>query len=676
MSYEFYKNVLAVPAVSLFEDNVIMSKSNYNALCQRGVLKKLRDGKGLGNHALVEFDTIPERFRVKIVNKLGYPPKKQVQHQILKYLKDDYEAIDFFATYELEENRTLSPEHQEQYCADAKMLLALDFYIKEMQAFRKSRGGSLTKIWDDAAQAVKEVKEQTGHNLPGTARRLKDKLESFKKEGYKSLISEKFLGQNAAKVKDTTQEAFLRRLLSDHRNLDNEQIARLYESTASVMGWKTLSASTIGNYRTKWKLFTYASNNGVKAFDNYQAMTVKRTAPTAPLIYWTLDGWDAELYYQKTENGLTTYHNRLTVVFVLDPSAKYPIGYAIGRAENKNLIKQAIRNAILHTEELFGAKHKVLQIQSDNYARGAMKPIYEAVAEKYTPAKIGNAKAKVIESWFSYFNKKYCQLMYNWSGFGVKSKTQPNPDKLNAIKKSFPDEQGAAMQLMMMIEREREEKREQYLKAYEQMEPEAKKLLSEKDFLLHFGEDTGYTNKRSHTGIAPKIEGIRYYYDSFDVNFRKYDHLEWQIKYNPNDLSQVLAYNREQGLSFLLQKKHEQPMALYDRSEGDGEQLAQIRNFNSSMKEIILEQQAEDFELINQLFTENKELDNTLAKSLLTDSRGQHKDQKNKQRLENAQKVLKKQEEKQSKEQDTTWNQEHENYLRNKVNLNKYIDND
>ena len=47
MSYEFYKNVLAVPAVSLFEDNVIMSKSNYNALCQRGVLKKLRDGKGL-----------------------------------------------------------------------------------------------------------------------------------------------------------------------------------------------------------------------------------------------------------------------------------------------------------------------------------------------------------------------------------------------------------------------------------------------------------------------------------------------------------------------------------------------------------------------------------------------------------------------------------------------------
>ena len=64
MSYEFYKNVLTVPAVSLFEDNVIMSKSNYNALCQRGVLKKLRDGKGLGNHALEYRDWETDRKSV------------------------------------------------------------------------------------------------------------------------------------------------------------------------------------------------------------------------------------------------------------------------------------------------------------------------------------------------------------------------------------------------------------------------------------------------------------------------------------------------------------------------------------------------------------------------------------------------------------------------------------
>ena len=34
---------------------------------------------------------------------------------------------------------------------------AESLHDEEMQAFRKSRGGSLTKIWDDAAQAVKEA---------------------------------------------------------------------------------------------------------------------------------------------------------------------------------------------------------------------------------------------------------------------------------------------------------------------------------------------------------------------------------------------------------------------------------------------------------------------------------------------------------------------------------------
>ena len=675
MAYEFYQNTLTIPAALLYEDGEILTKPNYDKLCRVGKMRRAREGKGLGNYALVEFDTIPERFRLKVINKLGYPPKKQVQHQILKHFNTDYEAVDFFATYQIDENRTLSPEHQEQYVADAQMLLALDIYIKEMKAFRKSRGGSITKVWQEAAKAVAEVKEQTGHKLPGTDRRLRDKLEAFQKDGYKSLISEKFLGKNAAKVKDVKQEAILRSLLRDHRNLDNEQIARLYEHTASVMGWPCLTASTIGNYRKLWKLLTYGGNHGEKSFDNYVGMTVKRTAPTSPLLYWTLDGWDAELYYQKSDSG-TTYNNRLTMVVVLDPSLKYPIGYAIGEVENADLIKAAIRNAIIHTAELFGAKHKVLQLQSDNYARKKMMPIYEFTSEHYTPAKVGNAKSKVIEPWFKYFNKKYCQLMPNWSGHGVKSKHQPNVEYQNKIKASFPDEFGCIAQLTAFIEREREELHDKFMQAYAEMPADAKKFVTEKEFLLHFGSETGFLNSRSHSGIVPTIEGNKYYYDSFDVNFRKYDHLSYKIKFNPEDLTQVLAYNEENQLSFLLQQKHEQPMALYDRLEGDGEKLQQIRHFNKEIKSEILQIQAEDHRIVNEFFTDYKELDGSTVKSLLTDSRGQHKDRKNAKRLQSAQSLITKQEAKEEKKIETDWNQQQEEYLNQKVNLNKYLDND
>ncbi len=676
MSYEFYQNTLTVPASLLYEDGEILTKPNYDKLCRVGKIRRAREGKGLGNYALVEFDTIPERFRVKIIKKLGYPPKKQVQHQILKYRKTDYEAVDFFATYLIDEHRTLSPEHQEQYVADAEMLQALDAYIKEMKMFRKSRGGSITKVWADAAKAVAEVKEQTGHKLPGTDRRLRDKLEAFQKDGYKSLISDKFLGKNAAKVKDVQQEAFLRSLLRDHRNLDNEQIARLYEHTAAVTGWKTLTASSIGNYRKLWKLYTYGGNHGEKSFDNSIGMQVRRTAPSSPLLYWTLDGWDSELYYQKTDGKGTTYHNRLTMVVVLDPSLKYPIGYAIGQVENAALIQAAVRNAILHTEELFGAKHKVLQLQSDNYAKAKMLPIYEAFSQHYTPAKVGNAKAKIIEPWFNYFNKKYCQLMPNWSGHGVKASKQPNPEYLQKIKASFPDEFGCTAQLTAFIEREREELREKFLQAYAEMPEDAKKLVTEKEFLLHFGSETGYLNSRSHRGIAPTIEGIRYYYDSFDSNFRKYDHLNWKIKYNPEDLTQVLAYNEENQLSFLLQQKHEQPMAIYDQREGDGAKLQQVRNFNKEIKAEILDLQAEDARNVNSLFTDYKELDGSLVKSLLTDSRGQHKDRKNARRIEGAQRLLSRIEAKEEKAAERDWQKEQDEYINSKIDINKYLNND
>ncbi|MCU7615631.1 hypothetical protein NZ698_00355 [Chryseobacterium sp. PBS4-4] len=657
-----------------------MSESNYKKLCSLGKINKMVTGRGLGNKAQVEFDSIPERFRVQIVKKLGYPPKKCTQNLILNYYKDDYEAVDFYAYYLLDEYRTLSTEKQEEYVKNAQMLQALEIYIKETLAFVKSRNGKrgLTEIWNDAAVAVAEVKDQIGHTLPKSSRRLKEKLDEFKKESYAALVSENFGNKKASKVKDSQQEALLRSLLRDHRTFDNEQIAMVYNSVAKVQQFPELSASTIGNYRKKWNLLVYAGTKGEKGFDNAIAMHVKRSAPTSPMLFWTVDGWDAELLYQKSStnlkgNSTTTYHNRLTMVVVLDPSVKYPVGYAIGTQENAQLIKAALRNAVQHTEELFGSKHKVLQIQADNYAKKEMTSFYEIVSDKFTPAKVGNAKSKVIEPWFKHFNKTYCQLAPNWSGQGIKSKVQPNDEYLNKIRHSFPDQEGCMMQLMRMIEMERERLQDQYLQAYAEMPQDAKKAISQQEYLLHFGETTGFTNKLSHNGLHVAINGRKMEYDSFDINFRMNAHLDWTIKFDSNNLQEVLAYNEKQNISFILQQKYVQPMALYDRKDGDSEQLEKIRDFNKDAKKIVLETQAEDSRIVNQMFIQSPELDHTLAKMLIVDSRGQHKDQRNSKRLEPAQKLLAKQNKTEQKTVETNWEKEQNDYLSSKTDFNKYL---
>ncbi|HHT9079692.1 TPA: hypothetical protein ACT5CJ_002484, partial [Flavobacterium psychrophilum] len=70
---------------------------------------------------------------------------------------------------------------------------------------------------------------------------------------------------------------------------------------------------------------------------------------------------------------------------------KYPIGYAIGSHESPELIKEAMRNAINHTAELFGQRFNPRQLQSDNYQSKTLTPVYEACTKYYTPAKVKNA---------------------------------------------------------------------------------------------------------------------------------------------------------------------------------------------------------------------------------------------------------------------------------------------
>lgn len=674
--YQFYNNILTVPARALYEDLEVMSESNYAKMCQRGLINRVRQGKGLDNHALVDFESLPERFRVDIVKKIGYPKRKTVQNIILNHYKDDYEAVDFYATYKLDDFTFLKPEKQDEYVKNAQMLWALDAYIKDMKSYRRSRGGSITKIWQEAAQACKEVKDYVGHTLPGTDRRLREKLSEFLEQGYIVLVSEKFGNKNSVAVKDNQQEAVLRELFRKWQGFDNVQIADQYNPVAKALGWATLSPNSVGNYRKKWSTNTLSFSKGIKEFDNKIKMQIKRKAPEFAMAYWTLDGWKAELLYQKEANGKTTYHNRLTIVVVLDASTKYPVGYAIGDQENTMLIKAALRNAINHTEELFGFKHQAYQIQADNYGTKIMAPIYRGVAKNYVPTKVGNAKAKIIEPWFKFFNKNYCQFQPNWSGFGVKSKAQPNPDWLQKNKKNFPTKEQAYQQLEALIEQARLDVRDKYLETYAKSPDNLKTELSYNDYLLNLGVKKSKTTKHRGEGVEFRVNNIKYSYESFQLEFRNHLHLDWTIFFDPQNMERVLAYNEESALTFELEEKYVQPMDLYSQEREDRDEMGRVRKFNRQLEAKIMQQFAEDADEILDLVSENKVLDATLEKLLITDSVGQHKDNKNKQLAATAEKTKEKQERKVKSQELKDQIVNEDEYYKNKINTNKYLDNE
>jgi hypothetical protein len=696
--FEYYNNKLGVKISFLTFDRNPHPESlrviSYKALNGRVNSKTCTETQlrraSLNYDALVLFSSLSQDWRDKLTVKFGSPKTEIKRSWFAEHYEADRKAFDFYAAYTYgEDNRKLDLDLIETYTYNASVLNTVIKIKANRKAYAKALGATQIDIWQSLTNDVNAFRD-VAHKLPTTSRGLRIRLAEYQKYSYAGLISGRLQNQNAAKVKDNDQMALIDELLAKHTNLDNTQVANLYNMVAERINWSTITAQTVANRKEKSNLIVFAGRKGSNALSNNVLMQNKRTAPTKPMLYWTLDGWDAELLYQKTETNkagysTTSYHNRLTIVMVVDPFNKYPIGYAIGTHETPALIKEAMRNAFQHSQELFGAYYRPYQLQSDNYAKTTLKPLYEACSVHYTPAKVKNAKAKIIEPFFNRFNKEYCQMFDNWSGHNVNSgsSSQPNSEYMNKIKNQFPDEQGCRQQLIAAVEADRAKKRHAYVSQWEAVSTEFKSELTLPMYLKYLGETTNYTNRLQGQGLTPTINGQTLAYDSFDLNFRKLAHLDWAVQYDPQDLSKVLVTNANSRngklvdvvgtYEFLLEQKHIQPMALAERTEGDALKLSEVKNYNSNVMQYITEERQSNIQSLEALFT-NPLLNDTLAKHLLTDSRGQHKDRKSENRLQTkTQELIEVQVIKEKKQLTTNWNQEQDDYNKSRTNINNYL---
>ena len=618
----------------------VIKIGTLKSLVSRGRVTKIQRAC-YNTQAVYDANSFPYKYRVEIYRRYPDLNADSQTKPFIDSIEVDAKAVAFYEDYLIEGERRLTVKQQEEFANAASVLNAFGARLMECDSYRTKSSHRKIKrgeFWSNMSKLLPAIKEKFPNSLPENPRRLQEKYRQYVRFGYDTFISNKFNNKNAGKVVGSSnREAIIISLIADPNNLDNEQIARMYNTMAGAMvpTWPKITASTVANMRTKTALVTTPRRRGASEYSNNTMMQIKRRAPKTAMQYWTLDGWDAELYYQKTTGGRTTYTNRLTMVVVLDACCKYPVGYAIGEQENTALISQALNNAIEHTSMLFGNRYRVGQIQSDRFAISTMSKFYEVVGDKVTPARAHNAKAKIIEPYFKYINKNYCQFMRNWSGFGVQSKksSQPNVDFLNRNKKNFPNKAGLIEQLSQIIEQERSKKYEQYMSMWAALDENDRLLMSNESYLKTFGLMTGHMNSIEGNGMTVTIEGVKRTYDCFNIEFRKFSHLRWIVKYDRNNLNNVLAVSEDGTKQFMLEAKYEQPMALSERQPGDAEQLARVNQFNKDLTEHIKEQICIADRQTREIFAHNSQLDNTLGKQLIVDSLGQHKSEKARKRL-------------------------------------------
>ena len=627
---QYFNNILTVEAGWMIEQGV-MTSENYRQMSHRGDIQVVRRACR-NTPALVAYDSMPDRYKKAIVERVGDPRKQARQNVLEGLIEHSAAATTFFEDYMIDDDRHLPADKRREYYTNAVVLDGVKRLIESRNSKRKALGNRATRFWDEISEAVQELDlTKWPHTLPANARSLERKYQRYLAEGFGSLVHKAYQNgsKNAAKVADENQKAMLVTFMSDPRNLDNEQVARLYNMVAQQMDWKKITASAVAVWRDKCDDLIFARRHGAEKYRAGREMQVRRSAPTRPLLFWTMDGWDVELLYQhKPDKGATTYHNRLTMVVVLDGCCRYPIGFAVGKNESPALIREALRDAERETQRLFGRMYRVGQLQSDHFAMKNLTPTYQAVADKVTPARVKNAKAKPIEAWFNYFNKKYCQMQTNWSGFGITSRKelQPNTEYITKYKHQFPDFEGCVKQIVGFIQAERAELETAYVA---QFEAEGLIELKTTQYLMAFGESTGERRYLLQgCGIRCTIGTRKMDYDCFDTHFRKYPSTRWQLRYDPEDLHYAVAVNEDESLQFTLEEKYIQPMALADRKEGDARELQRVMDFNRRKEQELMDELTPMEDRARELLEQT-----TLSKLLITDSRGQHKLPKAKARL-------------------------------------------
>lgn len=283
--YEYYEGKLGVQGRFLFSGKDSHSNSlqliTYIGLAkkiERGNIHKLRS-QAPNTPMLVWFNTLPTHWQELLVNVWGEAQKLIQQTLFEQNYVRDMEAFSFFSFYKFEDQTSLDRAKVDEYTINASVLNTIGKVYDMRRKLRKELRGGVKDIWSIITTESNRFKETVEHTLPENERRLREKFNAYKKNGYTELIHKGHRQTNALKVDDLHME-LLNNMFSglDHKPTYAE-VAQTYkgflsgyvevinESTGEIYDpkdFKSLSVATVWNHLSKWenKIGNYLSRSG------------------------------------------------------------------------------------------------------------------------------------------------------------------------------------------------------------------------------------------------------------------------------------------------------------------------------------------------------------------------------------------------------------------------------
>jgi len=543
---------------------------------------------GNGRPILIEFDSMPCKYKGKVREIYGDPYIYASKMPILNALNWDHKAQAYYTGYQLQNGDMLPASdtdlrgksqinYVKRYSEAATWLNMLGRMTTDKQALKRELNISIMQFWEEATGLIKTKKV----NLPANAKRLKEKLKVYSVQGYESLVeTHKFGNDFSKKIKDEEAESFLKALLSARNKHDDTVIAAAYNEYAVQTGRETITSGAVGYWRKKWANFLMLEREGVGKMYNKLSKTGQRKRPSAPLLLINSDDNVLDTFFRSADSDWF----RPVLYVVIDAHNDYILGYAMGANVTKELVKEAYRDAKRHVKALTGDDYCWQQIQTDHWGISGkntteLEQFYNSMAT-FTPAGLKNAQTKYVErsfgtTWHQELKKEF---PHSYSGHNVTSKEKLNPDTLLPI--NFPDISEAEERVARFIMRMRLTTRkgselnrhEEWVANFQNSEKSKNKLLTPELRLQIFGKMHEHTNRITANGITPTLLGERRVYELSQAQIFEHIGKSVQVMYDETDLSQVLITDGK-GLRFVAEEYELLPSAIADYEEGDRDRI-------------------------------------------------------------------------------------------------------
>lgn len=585
--FEYQQNTLCVQSAWLWESEII-SCDYYRQLCSRGKLKKLTIG-GNGRKALVAYESIPDRFKKLIREKVGDPYASVKNIVFSDYMNWDHNAEQYFRDYLLDNGSHLPEKKQKEYTHQAVMFNTVKHIVSNVVVQKRFGGKKL--MWDRMLEAIGNLPETWMHTRYKNVVSFKRAIQKYDDESYGSIVSGKWMNSNPSKIIGDVADFILSQYCLPVKYTITD-VLRIYESVRENKGWKSLTERAVGTWldKAEQKRIWMLARDGREEYMKHFGHTVTRNRTQwFPNAWWAIDGTKLDLVHFANNKQKMAAELKINVVF--DVYSEKIIGWDIAYTENHASHFRAIKMAV---NEAGCRPFLFTYDKQSGHTSNKMQDLYDKLPAKggtHYSHKVGR-KSSPAEQIFNRLQQQVISKMWFSDKQSIKVRTannKPNTDFIVEYKSALPTVDEFNKIFQALVNKWNAGKQEDWdynrTQMYDQ-ETEHREEINIMDQLSMFWIDETKTKKYYAHGMPLTVEGKDYIYEVYDeannvdLDFRrKFVGENLIVRYDPERLDEFV------GL-YELTPSGEKRFVAYAQSKRMHESIPVLMKDNS--KELLL----------------------------------------------------------------------------------------